>query len=117
MPAFYYLQDGDVLLNTLGNGTIGRSGYYKKTNVDDLFLTDGHLFVFRTLDKVTSYYLEIYFKERYDEIVKSANGSTNQTFLGLTKTLQWLIPVPPLAEQERIVNCIEVIFNKLKDRN
>ena len=54
-----------------------------------------------------SYYLKIYLKNKYDEIVKSANGSTNQTFLSLGKTLQWFIPVPPLTEQARIVAEIE----------
>ena len=107
MPPYYYLQDGDVLLNTLGNGTLGRSSYYRKTNSSEFLLTDGHLFVFRTLDKAMSYYLKIYLKDKYDEIVKSANGSTNQTFLSLGKTLQWLVPVPPLSEQARIVAEIE----------
>ena len=107
MPPYYYLQDGDVLLNTLGNGTLGRSSYYRKTNSSEFLLTDGHLFVFRTLDKAMSYYLKIYLKDKYDEIVKSANGSTNQTFLSLGKTLQWLVPVPPLSEQARIVTEIE----------
>ena len=107
MPPYYYLQDGDVLLNTLGNGTLGRSSYYRKTNSSEFLLTDGHLFVFRTLDKAMSYYLKIYLKDKYDEIVKSANGSTNQTFLSLGKTLQWFVPVPPLSEQARIVTEIE----------
>ena len=107
MPPYYYLQDGDVLLNTLGNGTLGRSSYYRKTNLSEFLLTDGHLFVFRTLDKAMSYYLKIYLKDKYDEIVKSANGSTNQTFLSLAKTLQWFVPVPPLSEQVRIVSEIE----------
>ena len=107
MPSSYYLQDGDVLLNTLGNGTLGRSSYYRKTTSSEFLLTDGHLFVFRTLDRAISYYLKIYLKDKYDEIVKSANGSTNQTFLSLGKTLQWFVPVPPLAEQRRIVAEIE----------
>ena len=63
--------------------------------------------MFRTLDKAMSYYLKIYLKDKYDEIVKSANGSTNQTFLSLAKTLQWFVPVPPLSEQVRIVSEIE----------
>ena len=107
IPPYYYLQDGDVLLNTLGNGTLGRSSYYRKTNSSEFLLTDGHIFVFRTLDRAMSYYLKIYLKNKYDEIVKSANGSTNQTFLSLGKTLQWFIPVPPLTELARIVAEIE----------
>lgn len=56
IPPYYYLQDGDVLLNTLGNGTLGRSSYYRKTNSSEFLLTDGHIFVFRTLDSGALYH-------------------------------------------------------------
>ena len=103
MPDLYFLQDGDVLLNTLGNGTLGRSGIFYNILDTEKILTDGHLFVFRNLNAVLSKYLLINLRTKYDKIVKSANGSTNQTFLNLNKTLQWLIPVPPFKEIERIV--------------
>ena len=103
MPELYYLQNGDVLLNTLGNGTLGRSGIFYNVNEQEKILTDGHLFVFRNINITLSKYLLLYLRTKYDEIVKSANGSTNQTFLSLGRTLQWLIPVPPFNEMERIV--------------
>ena len=103
MPNYYYLQDGDILLNTLGNGTLGRSGYFDKSLCADPILTDGHLFVFRNYNKDLSKFLRIYLRIKYDEIVRSANGSTNQTFLNLTQTSQWLIPVPTLNEIKKIV--------------
>ena len=103
MPELYYLQDGDVLLNTLGNGTLGRSGIFYNENVCDKILTDGHLFVFRNLNTILSKYLLLFLRIKYDEIVKSANGTTNQTFLSLGKTLQWIIPVPPINEINKIV--------------
>lgn len=43
-------------------------------------------------------------RTKYDEIVKSANGTTNQTFLSLGKTSQWLIPVPPENEILKIIS-------------
>lgn len=107
MPNYYYLQDGDVLLNTLGNGTLGRSGYFDKKLCEEPLLTDGQLFVFRSYSNWLSKFLHIYLQIKYDEIVKSANGSTNQTFLNLSRTTQWLIPVPPLNEVEKIVAEIE----------
>ena len=103
MPELYYLQNGDVLLNTLGNGTLGRSGIFYNVSEQEKMLTDGHLFVFRNINITLSKYLLLYLRTKYDEIVKSANGSTNQTFLSLGRTLQWLIPVPPLNEMKRIV--------------
>ncbi len=100
------------MLNTLGNGTLGRSGYFDKSICDDPLLTDGHLFVFRNYSKSLSRFLHIFLQVKYDEIVKSANGSTNQTFLNLSKTMQWLMPVPPFNEVERIINKINE-FNYL----
>ncbi len=103
MPEMYYLKNYDVLLNTLGGGTIGRSGMYVSNKYEKL-LTDGHLFVFRLLDISTAIYLLFYLKLKRSEIERNANGSTNQTFLNLGETKQWLIPLPPLAEQKRIVS-------------
>ena len=104
MPESYYLQNGDVLLNTLGNGTLGRSGIFNNNSSNERVLTDGHLFVFRTQNKVLSKYLLLFLRTKYDEIVKSANGTTNQTFLSLGKTSQWLIPVPPENEIIKIIS-------------
>ena len=108
MSSRYFLRENDVLLNTLGNGTLGRSGIVGKLPFQ--LLTDGHLFVFRFKDKTQSQFFYYYLQLRREEIEKNANGSTNQTFLSLGKTLQWLIPLPPLAEQKRIVAKIEELL-------
>ena len=104
----YFLRKYDVLLNTLGNGTLGRSGII----IDLLYpmLTDGHLFVFRSVNSITSTYVYYYLQFKRAEIEKAANGSTNQTFLSLGNTKRWIIPIPPLAEQKRIVAKIEELL-------
>lgn len=108
---FYYLQYNDVLLNTLGTGSIGRSGIYK---YDEKILTDGHPFVFRTEKKYVADLLFYYLRLNEQEIINTANGSTNQKFLSLKTFLKFPIPLPPtLAEQQRIVNRIETMFSKL----
>ena len=101
MDEKYFLKKYDVLLNTLGNGTLGRSGIV--TDLPYPTLTDGHLFIFRTNEEVVGWYLYLYLQYRKPEIEKSANGSTNQTFLNLTKTMEWLVPLPSKDEQIRIV--------------
>ena len=101
MDEKYFLRKYDVLLNTLGNGTLGRSGIV--TDLPYPTLTDGHLFIFRTNEEVVGWYLYLYLQHRKPEIEKSANGSTNQTFLNLTKTMEWLVPLPSKDEQIRIV--------------
>ena len=108
MAPRYFLRENDVLLNTLGNGTLGRSGIVGELPYQ--LLTDGHLFVFRLKDKTQSQFFYYYLQLRREEIEKNANGSTNQTFLSLGKALKWLIPLPPLAEQKRIVAKIEELL-------
>ena len=101
MDEKYFLKEYDVLLNTLGNGTLGRSGIV--TELPYPVLTDGHMFVFRTTSEIMSWYIFLYLQYRKNEIEKSANGSTNQTFLNLSKTIEWLVPLPPIDEQFRII--------------
>ena len=108
MDERYFLKENDVLLNTLGNGTLGRSGIV--INLPHSLLTDGHLFVFRFDGEVQAKYFYFYLQFRRTEIEKNANGSTNQTFLSLGKTTAWLVPIPPLAEQKRIVAKIEELL-------
>ena len=108
MDQRYFLRPYDVILNTLGNGTLGRSGII--TEIHEPLLTDGHLFVFRQLNRIMSFYLYYYMQYKRKEIEKSANGSTNQTFLNLKGTFNWLVPMPPLAEQKRIVAKIEKLL-------
>ncbi len=108
---YQYLLDGDVLLNTLGNGTLGRCGIFE--HISDKVLTDGHLFVFRTIEKSISRYILYYLTLNYTEINRKADGSTNQTFLNLKKVSNYLIPLPPLNEIKRIVTKKEELYSKL----
>ena len=108
MEERYFLRKNDVLLNTLGNGTIGRSGIIE--HLEKKLLTDGHLFVFRLCADIASKYFYYYLQYKKRDIEKSANGSTNQIFLSLRNTNSWLVPLPPLAEQARIVAKLEEIL-------
>ena len=108
---YQYLLEGDVLLNTLGNGTLGRCGIFE--NISDKVLTDGHLFVFRTMEKSLARYILYYLTLNYTEINRKADGSTNQTFLNMKKVSNYLIPLPPINEIERIVARKEELYNKL----
>lgn len=113
MPKMFYLQDGDVLLNSLGNGTLGRSSCFDMDVCNETLLTDGHLFVFRNYSKQMSKFLQYYLQVKCDDIINTATGSTNQTFLSLNNTLQWIIPTPPLAEQERIISYVNSLFDRI----
>lgn len=112
-PEIMYLKDWDVLLNTLGGGTIGRVGLFKVRD-NERFITDGHLFVFRFVNIETAQYLYYWFKTQRQRIEEESDGSTNQTFLKLPKVNEYLIPVPPLAEQKRIVAKVDELLGALK---
>ena len=108
----FFLRYNDVLLNTLGTGSIGRSGIYKSS---ERILTDGHPFVFRAGTQYISDLLYYYLQVNEEQIINTANGSTNQKFLSLKSFSQFPIPLPPLAEQQRIVDRIESLFAKLDE--
>ncbi len=112
MEERYFLRKNDVLLNTLGNGTIGRSGIIE--HLEKKLLTDGHLFVFRLCADIASKYFYYYLQYKKRDIEKSANGSTNQIFLSLRNTNSWLVPLPPLAEQARIVAKLEEVWPEIE---
>lgn len=101
-----YLQEYDILLNTLGGGTVGRIGLYHNPHGFKC-ITDGHLFVFRTGIIAFQKYLYYVLKAFQRTIEKDAEGSTNQSFLKLGNVKSYIIPIPPLEEQKRIVAKIE----------
>lgn len=106
----FFLRYNDVILNTLGTGSIGRSGIYKRR---EPILTDGHPFVFRTSEICLPDFLFYYLRYSEKQIIDSASGSTNQRFLKLKSFLLFPIPIPPIDEQKRIVARIEELFSQL----
>lgn len=108
VPEYQHLRKNDVLLNTLGGGTVGRSGMY---TIDDDAITDGHVMVIRFKDDATAKYVLTYLQLFRRFIEDSANGSTNQKFINLYDVKNYLIPLPPLSEQKRIVEKLEKLMN------
>ena len=49
------------------------------------------------------------------EQIKTLSAGTTVNTITIEKANEYLIPIPPLAEQKRIVEQINVIFSKLKD--
>ena len=60
-PKNYYVQNNDIFLNTLGNGTVGRIGIFNISD-NNKYITDGHIFVMRTLNFMKEYYLYYHLK-------------------------------------------------------
>ncbi|MBP3499588.1 MAG: restriction endonuclease subunit S [Akkermansia sp.] len=113
------LQDYDLLWNSTGLGTLGRMAVYEaKKNPYELAVADSHVTVIRPLrDYVTSLYLFYYFANPSVQSVieEQSDGSTKQKELSLSTVKEYLVPLPPTAEQLRIEQVIRQVSPAIGD--
>ena len=113
-----FLEDGDLMWNSTGLGTLGRMAiYWEKLNPYKVAVADSHVTVIRPLKSyVMPQYLFNYFSSHTVQSVieDKADGSTKQKELATTTVKNYLVPLPPLREQKRIAQRIDVLFQLLK---
>ena len=113
-----FLEDGDLMWNSTGLGTLGRMAIYREElNQYKVAVADSHVTVIRPLKSfVMPQYLYSYFSSYTVQSVieDKADGSTKQKELATTTVKKYLVPLPPLREQERIAQRIDVLFQLLK---
>lgn len=113
------LKDGDLLWNSTGLGTLGRMAIYNSSvNEYGWAVADSHVTVIRTRPDFAYYkYLYYYFAspEVQRVIEDKSDGSTKQKELAQETVKKYEIPLPPLAEQHRIVERIEEILPIVKE--
>ena len=114
-PTDEHMQDGDIVINSTGTGTLGRVGIYKNTDNTTglLIVPDSHVTVIRSFRCISSHYLYAFMKAHQTELEKKGEGSTNQKELKPLTLKEMLIAVPPLSEQKRIDKSINVAFSHL----
>jgi len=118
----YKLLDGDVLVNSTGTGTVGRTRLFHSNCLGDypFVVPDSHVSVVRTFDSIDSRYIHAYLSSVYTQLYLEDHlaGSTNQKelYIGVLENL--LIPLPPQSEQGRIADEIERysrVLDKIKE--
>lgn len=110
-PKSEFLQYGDVLLNTLGGGSVGRTGYYNYRG-ENRVITDGHIMVIRSkvMDtRILYYFLSV----RRRELENMAIGSTNQAFFNVSDIVTLFIPYPPTSEQHAIASYLDTHCSRI----
>ncbi len=141
------LQDGDLMWNSTGLGTLGRMAIYCSTlNPYELAVADSHVTVIRAMKKfVLPQYLYYYFtsntvqsviEDKSDAMKKfvlpqylyyyftsntvqsviedKSDGSTKQKELATATVKTYLVPIPPLMEQNRIISKIEQLASIMR---
>ena len=113
-PEEYKLRDGDVLVNSTGTGTVGRTRLFQSDCLGSFpfVVPDSHVSVIRTVSDIDSDYIYSIISSRYGQeyIEDNLAGSTNQKELYIGVLENMLIPLPPYDEQKRIANKIEELF-------
>ncbi len=113
----YKLQTGDILVNSTGTGTVGRTRLFNTNCLGNypFVVPDSHVSVVRVLKSICPQYIYAYISSNSIQQYMEENlaGSTNQKelYIGVLENMQ--IFLPSLAEQQRIVARIEELFSTL----
>ena len=105
------LRGGDVLWNSTGTGTIGRAVVVPSLEAGQVLVADSHVTVVRSV-LMSPIYLWRWIQSPsvQREIEGSASGSTNQIELATSTVTAHPLPLPPLAEQHRIVAKVDELM-------
>ncbi len=113
----YKLQTGDILVNSTGTGTVGRTRLFNTNCLGNypFVVPDSHVSVVRVLKSICPQYIFAFISSNSIQQYMEENlaGSTNQKelYIGVLENMQ--IFLPPLIEQYRIVAKIEELFSSL----
>lgn len=114
------LVDGDLMWNSTGLGTLGRMAiYWERLNPYGIAVADSHVTVIRPIqNKILSEYLFAYFSSYtvQSAIEDKSDGSTKQKELSTSTIKNYLVPLPPYAEQQRIVAKIHKVLASIMSR-
>ena len=112
------VQKGDIIINSTGGGTVGRTGYidsYVFANFDR-FVVDSHVTLVRSIYPIASKYVYYFLISPLIQIglEDRCSGSTNQIELGTTTITSYLVPIPPIKEQYRIIDQFQKVLPLLE---
>ena len=102
----YKLKSGDVLVNSTGTGTVGRTRLFDECCLGQypFVVPDSHVSVVRTATEIDSFYIWAILSSNWGQQYLEDNlaGSTNQKELYIGVLEDMFIPLPPKNEQKKI---------------
>lgn len=108
----FVVKKGDLLI-AMSGATTGKNGIYLSDERAYLNQRVGNIKV-RNSEVLLLRFRDFYIMSKQEEILNSAYGGA-QPNISSTKIGEMLFPLPPLAEQKRIVEQIENMFAKLDE--
>lgn len=111
-----FTREGDLLINSTGEGTLGRSAVVRRCDEVGLPI-DSHILVVRVnRSKLLAEFLCLLFNsefvQRQIEFLKSATA-TSQTELGIASLQKINIVMPPISQQRKIVRELDGFRRKI----
>ncbi len=111
IPSKKLLTGGEVLINSTGVGTLGRTAFVG--NIDAPMTVDSHVTIVRASSGIHPRWLGYALRNLEPDIEALAIGSTGQTELGRSLVCELPIKVPPLADQRAIAGVLGALDNKI----
>ncbi|RMT92151.1 hypothetical protein ALP39_03164 [Pseudomonas marginalis pv. marginalis] len=112
----FSLVAGDIVLTM--TGTKGKQDYMYSVLIEEKHLEKSPLFLNQRLCAIRTQYINQKFltlilqdQRLLDPIFRSSTGTANQANIGMSALNNWALPIPPLAEQNRIVNAADQVMN------
>ncbi|MDA3146907.1 restriction endonuclease subunit S [Leucobacter sp. UCMA 4100] len=112
LPQDRILSAGDILWNSTGTGTVGRSTVLPESGDFGKMAADSHVTVIRTFPEVLPRFVDVFIssphiQQNMDDLT---SGTTKQQELNLGTILELQLPIPPLAEQVRIIAKLDEVL-------
>lgn len=104
-----YVEDGDILFAMIGS--IGNPVIVKKDR--EFSIKNVALFKRYSVELTNYQYIYYYLLFIQNELKKISSGGV-QSFVGLKTFREWIFPLPPLAEQHRIVKKLEQVLGEIE---
>ncbi|MBD5101213.1 MAG: restriction endonuclease [Subdoligranulum sp.] len=107
-----FMKDSDIIVNSTGNGTLGRIGIFYNTDnpSGNLIVPDSHVTVIRLTKSISAKYVYYVLMCNRPYLERMGSGSTNQTELKPDILKKLMVALPPVDEQKRIVAKIEELL-------
>jgi type I restriction enzyme S subunit len=105
----YFAQRGDIILNSTGQGTLGRAQVYPDNKRRAI---DSHVTLIRTEDDLNPHFHRYFFESHLGQALlysMCVNGSTGQIELSKTRLDLQPVPLPPLSEQRKIATVLYTV--------